>query len=370
MKAESTRMVAVGVGNGVSGSASNLVSISGPTANSDYFQTTDYTQAGAALRALALGSCEGSVTVIKQFVPSTAPPGSITGAVPAGGWTFGATTTASGVGISPTSGATASGSGALNFNLSFPGGTTTAPVTVAETQQAGYTLVQVGGFNATCRRLDTNASLTVTNSGAAGFSVTAATAYPVSCTVYNRAPSPGATVVVDKTWVINGQSYPEGQQPSDFEAALSIGGSPQDWGVVRTGFQQGDTVVLNETVQLSRLQCTLVSSRVTLANGTTVNNALPYTATLVAGANSYTMTNTVTCVSRLTLVKQVAGAAAPTAWTLTATAPAGALPGPSGTTGATATVTAGARYVLAESGGPPTYVQRADPNAVRSRARP
>ena len=113
----------------------------------------------------------------------------------------------------PTSGATASGSGALNFNLTFPGGTTTAPVTVTETQQAGYTLVQQGGFNATCRRLDTNAALTVTNSGAAGFLVTAATAYPVSCTVYNRAPSPGATVVVDKKWVINGQSFDEGQQP-------------------------------------------------------------------------------------------------------------------------------------------------------------
>ena len=80
-------------------------------------------------------------------------------------------------------------------------------MTVAETQQAGYTLVQQGGFNATCRRLDTNAAVTVTNSGAAGFSVTAATAYPVSCTVYNRAPAPGATVVVNKTWVINGQSF-------------------------------------------------------------------------------------------------------------------------------------------------------------------
>ena len=72
----------------------------------------------------------------------------------------------------------------------FPGGTTTAPVTVTETQQAGYTLVQQGGLNATCRRLDTNAAVTVTNSGATGFVVTAATAFPVSCTVYNRAPHP------------------------------------------------------------------------------------------------------------------------------------------------------------------------------------
>ena len=110
----------------------------------------------------------------------------------------------------------------------------------------------------------------------------------------------------------------------------------QGWGVVRTGFQQGNSTVLNETVSLRGLQCTLTSSLVTLANGTTVSAALPFTATLAGGANSYTVTNTVTCDTRLTLVKEVHGSVAPTLWTLNAAAPAGALPGPSGTTGATA----------------------------------
>jgi hypothetical protein len=364
VKAEGTRMIAVGVGSGVSGPAANLISISGPTAGSDYYQTTDYTQAGAALRALALGNCQGTVSVIKQVVPSTTPPGSITGAVPAGGWQFGATTTTSGVAITPTSGTTAAGSGAVSFDLTFPGGTTTAAVRVDETQQPGFTLVQQSGINATCRRLDTNAVLGVANSGATGFQVSAASAYPVSCTVYNRAPSPGATVVVDKKWIINGQTFNEGAQPPDFQAALTIGGTAQGWGVVRTGFQQGNSTVLNETVQLSRLQCNLVSSRVTLANGTTVSSSLPFTAALAGGDNSYTITNTVTCISRLTLTKTVHGTAPATGWTLTATAPAGSLPGPSGTTGVTADVTAGSRYVLSETGGDPRYLQRADPAAV------
>jgi hypothetical protein len=302
--------------------------------------------------------------VVKQVVPSTAPPGSTTGATPTGGWQFGASTATSGVVISPTSGTTAAGSGAVNFDLTFPGGTSTAAVTLSETQQPGFTLVQQGGLNATCRRLDTNAALTVTNSGPTGFSVSASSAYPVSCIVYNRAPAPGATIVVDKQWVINGQTFAEGAQPPDFAAALSIGGTPQGWGVPRTGFQQGATTVLSESVQLSRLQCTLDSSRVTLANGAPVNAALPFNATLAAGTNSYTITNTVTCVSRLTLVKTVQGSVPATAWTLSATAPAGSLPGPSGTTGATAFVTAGSRYVLSESGGDPRYVQRADPAAV------
>ena len=364
VKAKATRMIALGVGAGVSGSPNNLISISGPTANSDYYQTNDYTQAGAALRALALGNCNGTISVVKQVVPSTAPPGSITGAVPAGGWQFGATTTTSGVAINPTSGTTAAASGALNFNLSFPGGTTTAPVTVTETQQANYTLVQQGGFNATCRRIDTNAAVTVTNAGTTGFLVTAATAFPVSCTVYNRAPTPAATVVVNKKWLINGQSFDEGTQPSGFDAALTIGGVAQGWGVVRTGFQQGDSTVLNETVSLRGLQCTLTSSLVTLANGTTVSAALPFTAMLAGGANSYTVTNTVTCNTRLTLVKEVHGTVAPTAWTLNAAAPAGAAPGPSGTTGATAPVTPGVTYTLSEGGGDPRYLQNVAPGAV------
>ena len=141
VKAEATRMIAVGVGAGVSGSPNNLVAISGPTANSDYYQTTDYTAAGAALRALALGTCQGSVSVVKQVVPSTAPPGrSPVRCRPAGG-SSGPRRRTSGVAIDPTSGTTAAARGALNFNLTFPGGTTTAPVTVTETQQAGYTLV-------------------------------------------------------------------------------------------------------------------------------------------------------------------------------------------------------------------------------------
>lgn len=61
----------------------------------------------------------------------------------------------------------------------------------------------------------------------------------------------------------------------------------------------------------------------------------------------------------LTLAKQVSsGTLAPSTWQLSATAQsAGALAGPTGTTGANARVTPGVAYRLAESGGPATYVQ-------------
>ena len=378
VKAENTRMLAFGVGAGIAAGGANLAAISGPTLNSDYFQTGNFGQVGDILRNLALGSCTGSVTVIKQVVPNTAPPGSITGATPAGGWTFGATTTASGVTIAPASGATADGTGALNFNLTFPGGTTTAPVAVTETQQTGHTLVQVGGFNAVCTRpgvlaTDPPIPVPVTNTGALGFTVPANIAYGVTCSVYNRAPNPPAEIVVNKQWSITDTTsgttttFANGTQPSDLQAALTLGGTAQPFGVARTGFAQGSTVVIAETVTNGLRGCVLGTPTIsrTQPPPPPTNVGLPYTATLAAGTNSFMITNPVTCTTRLTLVKSVtAGPAAPTAWNLSATAPAGAAAGPTGTTGVSALVTPGARYTLAEAGGDPRYIQRAGANAV------
>ena len=240
LKVKGTRIVAFGVGSGVGSAASgrNLRSISGPTLNTDYFQTTDYAAAGSQLRALALGACQGSISVIKQIVP---PGGTITQAVPAGGWTFSAATTTAGVGIAPASGQTAPGTGALNFSLTFPGGTTTAPINVVETQQTGHTVVLNGGRNATCTRLDTGATAPGYDNGPSPeqFTVTGSSTYPVSCIVYNRAPQPQATMRVDKQWVVvsNGVSttYANPDQPSVLQAALTIDGIGQGFGTTVTG---------------------------------------------------------------------------------------------------------------------------------------
>ena len=186
IKAEGTRVLGFGVGDAITADPNaglNLRAISGPieyngsnTNAADYYLTADYAAAGAALKALAQGNCQGSITVVKQVVPSTAPAGSITGATPDGGWVM---TAAGSPGVTvdpPTSGTTADGTGAVNFPLTFAGGTTTGPVTVTETQQPGFTLQQVAGANAVCVRSDTGASIPVTNSGALGFQAAAATA--------------------------------------------------------------------------------------------------------------------------------------------------------------------------------------------------
>ena len=368
LKAAGTRVIAVGVGSGVTqpATALNLRSISGPTLNSDYYQSADYSQAGAALRALALGNCSGTLTVVKQVLPPGTPANSQAGAVPAGGWTFGAVASG-GVTVAPASGVTAAGHRSTELQSHLPWGDYLGRRDAHRDPPAGLRPPSGGrcqrglyaaGYGRSARRHERR--------DGPGFTVAANSGYPVSCTIYNTAPQPPASMVVAKIWNVNGTRYVNGAQPPELSAALTLGGTPQEWGVVRTGLNAGQVVPINETVTIAPSSlCTLTSSRLTDIRGTTADLPLPYSATLNAGPNAYAVTNTVNCPARLTLVKTVVnGPAAPTAWNLTANAPTGALPGPTGTTGVTAPVTPQVTYPLAESAGDPRYIQLADPNAV------
>ncbi|MBF0722216.1 DUF7927 domain-containing protein [Sanguibacter inulinus] len=371
VKAEGTRVIAVGVGDGLGGAPDNLRAISGPAAGSDYYQTDDYAEAGEALRDLALGTCNGSVSVVKQVVPSSTTGETVTGATPSGGWTFEASTSSPGVTPSEQSGTTVSGTGAVNFPLEYAGGSSTATVTVTEQQKDGFTLVTQASKRAVCTDIATGDPVEVTNDpdDALGFSVDAPATAAITCTVYNRAPQPQASLTVDKEWVVNGTTYTEGNQPIGLAAQLTVDQTPQPWSSPRDGFVEGAQVEVAETTAITgRDLCEVTGSRITEQDGQTVDLPVPSTITLEAGdGNRLTVTNTVTCEAELTLVKQVAGGPAqPTDWALDAVAPDGSLPGPSGATGtpgATALVTPGVRYPLVESGDG-RYVQTIRPGAV------
>lgn len=200
VKAEGTRVLAVGVGNRVTGlTARNLRAISGTTAfsgsnaaDADYFQTRDYAEAGQALRDLARARCRGSLSVIKQIVPANNTGEDVTGAAPAGsGWEFTAETTTPGVGGLPGRESTINdGTGSVNFGLTF-NEDTAAEVTVAETRRPGHTLVTQDGQNAVCRDIDAGGDVPVTNGDGFGFTVEVPSDAAISCTVYSRpAPSP------------------------------------------------------------------------------------------------------------------------------------------------------------------------------------
>ncbi|WP_349864818.1 vWA domain-containing protein [Leifsonia sp. WHRI 6310E] len=313
IKAQGTRVVSFGVGSGVSGITSlNLAAISGPVpfdpasdnvSTADYFQIPDFSGAGDELRNLALSNCSGALTVVKQIVPATTTGDDITGAVPAGaGWRFDASATTAQATVDPGSATTTDdGTGAVAFEVGYPPAATDATVAVAEVQQAGYTLVQQAGANAVCTDLTTGDPVAVGAGGALGFTVGVAADQAVSCAVYNRAPAPAATVQVDKAWVVDGTSYANGAQPAGLSAALAVsppgGGAPvaQPFGSVVAGYQVGGAVTVAETTALGATGCSLVSSRVTEADGASVDAALPYSATLAVAASHYTITNVVTC---------------------------------------------------------------------------
>lgn len=313
VKAEGTRVIAVGVGRGVSGiSALNLRSISGPTAfdgdnvdEADYYQTANYAQAAQALRDLALAQCTGALTVTKQIVPEQNTGENVDGSVPAGpGWEFGAATTTPGIGGLPADETTTDdGTGSVAFELTYPTGTTSATVTVTETPQSGFTLVTQGGRNAVCVDLATGDEVEVTNAGGAGFTVDVLSTSPISCTVYNRPEPAEAGVTVEKRWIVNGTSYEDGEQPDGLTASLTLTGpgdagpTNQPFGVPRGGYTQGDTTVIDEEVGVSAAGCRLDRSRLVVANGAPVDLALPYEATLEQESNSYVLANIVSCAS-------------------------------------------------------------------------
>lgn len=191
----------------------------------------------------------------------------------------------------------------------------------------------------------------------------------ITCTFTNTNTS--ASVVVDKKWIVDGVAYDNGAQPAGLEAALTLTGpavadaSSPTWGKVRSGYAAGDTVNINETTSIdeSLINCRLTDSQVTRANGATVAASLnsDYPARLLAGANSYTITNTVACETRLTLLKFIdtsnGGTLKPSDFTLTAKSESGDAVGVPGVDAVparavpvnTMDVTARSPYVLSES---------------------
>ena len=253
---------------------------------------------------------------------------------------------------------TAPAAGTAASARAVPGSTVTLAETVTSPSGASYASAY------SCSRGGT--SVAVSN----GSFVMPAGSGTVACTVTNTA-SP-ASVVVQKVWKIHDGkgnalgSYHLPAQPGDsgssppegFTATPTVNGAAASWGEPRGGLRVGQRVQLAETGAAVPAGCRIESSQLTAVNGSALSApaALPYTATVSATPqpNSFEITKTVSCTQRLTLVKHIDfGAADPADWTLSGTGPSGALPGPDGASGseaASADITPGAAYTLAESG--------------------
>jgi LPXTG-motif cell wall-anchored protein len=185
----------------------------------------------------------------------------------------------------------------------------------------------------------------------------------VTCTFTNSRES---SLVVDKYWVINGGTpVQEGSEPAHLGlgAQLTVNGDPEALSTILDGYLEGAGVTLDESVTFGNNLCywaDATQGEVTEAKGQTpADGSLPFSDTLGGGSNHYTITNTVTCDSNLTLAKDVLnGPALASAWTLSATPVDGSdLPFSSGSTGVSHPVTADSDYQLDEDDADSRYNQ-------------
>lgn len=375
VKAEATRLVAVGVGDGVDDvTRLNLRALSGPIlfdgtniVDADYLDAGDYTEAGEALRDLVLSQCAGSVSVFKAIVPAQNSGGDITGSVPAGaGWEFTASTEVPGATVDPPMATTSDdGTGGVSFEVGYPAGQTSATVAVTESQQPGFTLVSPDGLNAICVDPTTGEQVAVSNVDDPtdpGFTVDVPAAAHVACTIYNQ---PSAGIVVNKVWVIDGQAYADGTQPGEFRAQMTLTGpagtepTPQPWGEAREGYDIDEPVVVDEAA-IVPAGCILTEAEVTAVDGSPAEIALPYATTADLPFRQIVVTNRVTCPTSLSLVKVVVnddgGSAEPGDFQLVADGPT-PFSGTAGSTQVADVSVSPGSYTLAESG-PGGYVSR------------
>lgn len=387
VKSLHTRIIAMGVGDGVSsaGAGYNLRSVSGEVKydgnnalTADYYQTNDYAAASAALRKLVLESCAPSISVIKRVVPEDWDPASgvpidSVAQTPADQWEFTATTDTAGASVNNSPQNTDLDTGGLSFDVDVSTDHTPATFAITETQ-ADQNSFQYLSDQTTCvrRTQDGEAPVPVTpDPNVTGrFSVDVGIEDAVSCVVYNKMPPNivPASVTVYKRWLVHSATgtveYDDPNQPSELHAQLtmSMPGTPanleHEWGVPRDGYSAGiDNVSISEATFFFGLPgCEATNSEIWSGppDVPSTTHSLPFTSgPLHAGNNEFTVTNEVDCHSYLTLRKEVAsGDANPSSWTLQALGPDDALAGPNGRTDTTAAthveVTPGATYELAE----------------------
>ncbi|WP_191621834.1 vWA domain-containing protein, partial [Microbacterium caowuchunii] len=145
VKAEGTRISAIGIGNGATGDAAvNLAAISGPVAGSDYFESDWSTIADDLRTAASVVDCTLPVTVTKNVLDRTGAT-----STPADGWSFTLATsdvtsgTATIDGDNPQlTGSGANDPGQASWAVEFSDSQASATVSVTETPQPGHSLVE------------------------------------------------------------------------------------------------------------------------------------------------------------------------------------------------------------------------------------
>lgn len=281
-----TRIVGVGVGLAPLAQV-NLAAISGPTQSFDYFLPTDYAVAGKALADLATAGCSPTPTLTVVKLIGT--PGNATVAP---GWSIAVTQ-----GGNPAGGGTTDvfGKVVVPIDPADTAGSITVGETPPATQQQPLILGSVQ-----CISVADNAQILPTSVAATSFTLDPATfAGSLICSLYNRPPDP-ATVVPTKLWSVNGgAAVANGLQPAGISATALVNGTQVVFGQ-SFSLAQGAAYELSEQIADTNADCTVGAGRVVELNGAVVDLPLPLQRAALAGANTVTVLNPVTCSQRQT----------------------------------------------------------------------
>lgn len=365
---------AFGSVNGIAFSPRGTVYLSSNTSTYE-FDPTSWTRIGGSPRidfaATDLASCTapGSVTVQKNVVGRAAAADQFQLTL----------SDASGVVGTATTSGTANGRQSAQVGP-FPVRAGTA-LTVTEAMATG-SVSAIGAYTVRLECWTDGIRIVNTSTASANFTMPDRVGANIVCTYFNS-PSPVATVTVTKRVLdpATGQSAPAAGWtlgaaavatagtatvlPSEAPRQTSDASGNAVWSVLFGSASSRASLTISE-VQQSRF--TFVSGTCTV-NGTATTVSFTTTAGVVSGTiPGVGPSAVVACtlvnqpVTSLTLVKEVSfGAAAASTWTLTATAPSGALPGPTGRTGTAATtnvpVSPARAYRLTESGTNASYLQ-------------
>lgn len=200
LKAEGTRVLAVGVGDGINGHAHNLRAVSGPhgyaggaSANTaDYFQT-DWRQLAPLLENLAKGAtCQSTITVDKVVEPYAGSSG------PGAGWTFAATRTAGAGSVAPAGAQITGAAGSLEYAVRFD--RPDAAAATVRIEERPTSAQRAAGWSLTGVRCAVNGDARPVSRSGDAVSLTVAVGDDVACTFTNTQTLEPAVEIVKQAW--------------------------------------------------------------------------------------------------------------------------------------------------------------------------
>ena len=189
IKAAGTKVIGVGVGNGVSGDViRNLRFVSGPTVNDDYFQTASWAALNQELVNIASSvTCQVPIKITKQVLNSqgqnpTADNGWTVSATPSAVST--GTTTLAPVSTTQVTAGSGANTGQANWTLRFSAADATATVTIGENASSKPNYTFVGGSCTIFHKGGTSDTVTLTTNPQALTGIKASDR--IDCVIQNR----------------------------------------------------------------------------------------------------------------------------------------------------------------------------------------